>query len=162
MKAAGRAGMVERIGEVVALVRHRQPHRGFTAVVEDDLLGEAAAEVILEELAVRFDVDGEAVEVIETADIDPARRKALRPGSSARVSAWRRLIPFGLVIELDDVAVGIAAAEGRPLSHVAVDPADVEAGALQRGDPALQRLLAARAQCHVLHARGLDAVSLSE
>ena len=42
------------------------------------------------------------------------------------------------------MAIGIAAAKCRPLPHVAVDPADVEAGTLQRGDAALQRLRAAR------------------
>ncbi|MGX1292226.1 hypothetical protein AB7M75_002134 [Bradyrhizobium ottawaense] len=147
--------MVERIGEVVALVRHRQPHRRFPPVVEHDLLGEPAAEVILEELAVGLDVHGETVEMIEAADIDAARGEALRLVLQRRLQLGRCLIPFGLVIELDDVAVGVAAAEGRPLPHVAVDPADIEAGALQRGDAALQRLLAARAQRHVLHARGL-------
>ncbi|MHC2841928.1 hypothetical protein ACVINU_004862 [Bradyrhizobium diazoefficiens] len=82
----------------------------------------------------------------------PRAGKTLRLVLERRLQLRRRLIPFGLVIELDDVAVGVAAAEGRPLPHVAVDPADVEPGALERGDAALQRLLAARAQRHVLHA----------
>ena len=43
------------------------------------------------------------------------------------------------------MAIGVAAAERRALPHVAVDPADVEAGALQRRDAAFQRLRAARA-----------------
>ena len=71
---------------------------------------------------------------------------------SAGFSSGGASIPFGLVVELDDVAVGIAAAEGRPVPDVAVDPADVEARSLQRGDAALQRLRAAGAQRHVLHA----------
>ena len=90
--------------------------------------------------------------MVEPAHIDAARRKALRLVLQRRLQLRRRLIPFGLVIELDDMAVGIAAAEGRPLPHVAVDPADLELRALQRGDAALQRLRAARAQGHVLHA----------
>ena len=110
------------------------------------------AQIVFEEEPVGLDVDGEAIEVIEPADIDAARRKPLRLVLQRRLEFGRRLIPFGLVIELDDVAVGIAAAERRPLPHVAVNPADVEAGALQRGDAALQRLRAAGAQRHVLHA----------
>ena len=90
--------------------------------------------------------------MVEPADIDAARGKALGLVLQRRLQFRRRLVPFGLVIELDDVAVGIAAAERRPLPHVAVDPADLEAGSLQRGDPALQCLLAAGAQRHVLHA----------
>ena len=138
--------MVAGIGEVVALVRHRHPHRRFRAVVEDDLLGGAQAEIILEEQAVRLDVDGEAIEVVEPAHVDAARGKALRLVLQRRLQLRRRLVPFGLVIELDDVAVGVAATERRPLPHVAVDPADIEAGTFQRRDAALQRLRAARAQ----------------
>ncbi|MGY3359700.1 hypothetical protein ACVWZK_006363 [Bradyrhizobium sp. GM0.4] len=82
--------------------------------------------------------------MIEAADIDAARGKALRLVLQCGLQLGRRLIPFGLVVELDDVSIGIAAAEGRPLPHVAVDPADVEAGPFQRRDATLQRLLAAR------------------
>src|ERR1700689_4898611 len=52
VEAAGRSGMIARISEVVALVRDRHPHRGFRAVVEHDLLGQAAAEICLEEYPV--------------------------------------------------------------------------------------------------------------
>ena len=93
--------------------------------------------------------------MVEPADIDAACRKPLRLVLQRRLQFGRRLVPFGLVIEFDDVAVGIAAAKRRPLPHVAVDPADVEAGTLQRGDAALQRLRAAGAQRHVLHPGGL-------
>ena len=113
------------------------------------------AEIVLEEQAVGLDVHREAIEVIEPADVDAARGKPLRLVLQRGLQFRRRLVPLGLVVELDDVAVGVAAAEGRPVPQVAVDPADVEAGSLQRGDAALQRLRAARAQRHVLHARGV-------
>jgi hypothetical protein len=102
--------------------------------------------------AVGLDVDREAIQVIEPADIDAARRKALRLIFQRGFLVRRRLVPFGLVIEFDDVTVGIPAAERRPLPHVAIDPADLEAGAFQGGDAALQRLRAAGAQRHVFHA----------
>src|ERR1041385_556792 len=65
MEAALGAGVVARIGEVVALVRGGHPHAGFAAVVEYDLFGEAEAEIVLEELAVGLDVDGEPVEMMD-------------------------------------------------------------------------------------------------
>ena len=77
VEAAARAGMVAGVGEIVALVAHRHPHRGFGAVVQHDLLGQPAAEIFLEENAVGLDVDREAIEMIEAAHIDAARRKAL-------------------------------------------------------------------------------------
>ncbi len=93
--------------------------------------------------------------MVEAADIDAARRKALRLVFQRGLEFGRRLVPFGLVIELDDMAVGIAAAKRRPLPHVAIGPADLEFGALQRRDAPLQRLRAARPQRHVLHAGSL-------
>ena len=91
--------------------------------------------------------------MVEPADIDAARGKALGLVLQRRLQFRRRLVPFGLVIEFDDMAVGVAAAERRALPHVAVDPADLETRSLQRGDAPLQRLRAAGAQRHVLHAR---------
>src|SRR3954471_23160081 len=73
MKAPARAGVVARIGEIVALIRECDSHRGFTAVVQNDLLGETAAEIVLEKLAVGFDVDGQPVEMVQTANVGAAR-----------------------------------------------------------------------------------------
>jgi hypothetical protein len=107
--------------------------------------------MLLEEDAVRSDIDREAVEVIEAADIDAARRKTLRLVFQRGLQLWWRLIPFGLVIELDDMAVGIPAAKRRPLPHIAIGLADVETRSLQCSDLPLQRLRAVGAQRHVLH-----------
>ncbi|MBP2427324.1 hypothetical protein J2R87_004264 [Bradyrhizobium elkanii] len=89
--------------------------------------------------------------MVEPPDIDAARRKALRLVFQRGPQLGRRFVPLGLVIELDDMAVGIAAAECRPLPHVTIDPADIEARTLQRGNAAFERLRAARPQRHVLH-----------
>src|SRR6516165_3821594 len=78
MEAAFLAVMVAGIGEIVALVRHGHPHRSFRTVVEHDLLGGAAAEIVLEEQTVGLDVDGEAIEMVEPTHIDAAGGKALR------------------------------------------------------------------------------------
>src|SRR5882724_8700968 len=155
MKAAGRIGVIVRIGEVVTLVRHRHPHRGFGAVVEHDLFGQPAAEIVFKKEAVGFDVDRETIEVIEPANVDAARGKPLRLIFQGGLEFGRRLVPLGLVIEFDDVTVRIAATKRRPLPHVALDPADVVSGPLERCDAALERLRASRPQRHVLHAGGL-------
>src|SRR5206468_7727863 len=127
-------------------------HRGFGAVVEHDLLGGAQAEIIFEEEPVGLDVYRKAIEMIEPADIDAARRKPLRLVLQRGFQFRRWLIPLGLIIEFDNMPVGVTAAERRPLPHIAVNPADVEARTLERSNPAPQRLRAARAQRHVLHA----------
>ena len=93
--------------------------------------------------------------MIEPADIDAARRKALRLIFQRGLEFGRRLVPFGLVIEFDDMAVGIAAAKRRTVPEIAIGPADLESGSLQRGDAPLQRLRASRPQRHVLHPGGL-------
>ena len=93
--------------------------------------------------------------MIEPADIDAARRKALRLIFQRGLQFGRRLVPFGLVIEFDDVAVRIAAAKRRTVAQIAIGPADVKSRALKRGDAPLQRLRAPRAQRHVLHPGGV-------
>src|SRR5690348_6374951 len=67
MEASLLAVMIPRVGEVVALVRHGHPHRGFRAVIEDDLFGGTQTKIGLEEEPVRLDVDGEAIEMVEPA-----------------------------------------------------------------------------------------------
>src|SRR5579885_1334754 len=53
------------------------------------------------------------------------------------------------------MAIGIAELISRPVPDVTVDPADLKAGALQRGDATLQRLRAAGAERGMSEARGL-------
>ena len=157
--------MIAGEGEVVALVGQRHPHAGLGAVIEDDLLGEPASEIGLEEDAVRADVCGETVEMVEPADIDAACRETLRLVLQGRLELGRRSVPLRLVIELDQVPVRVAAEEGGAMAEIAVRPADIVAGSFQRRDPALERLLAACPERHVAHAgllrsRQLERVAL--
>ena len=108
---------------------------------------QAEAEIALEELAVGLHVDGEAVEVVEPAHVDAARRESAAPGSSAPGAGRRRLVPFGLVVELDEVPVRIAEPVGRAVAELALVPADLVAGALQA--PATRR-------CERLRAAGAE------
>ena len=146
--------MVAGIGEVVGLVGGGQPDAGFAAVIEHDALGQAEAEIVLEELATAADIGGEAVPVIEPAHVAAARRETLRLVLERRLLIGRRVVPFGVVIKLDHVPVGVLADEGLAVAEVAVAPADVEAGAFQRGGAPLQRLGRARAIGDMRHAVG--------
>src|SRR3712207_1491293 len=96
-------------GEVIALIGKRHPHPGLNTVVLDDLLGEPAAEILLEEDAVRANVRCQAIQVVETPHTDAARREALSLVLQGRLQLRWSHIPFSLVIELDHVSVGITA-----------------------------------------------------
>jgi hypothetical protein len=141
-----------RIGEVVALVRGGQPHAGLGAVVEHDLLGETKAERLLEELAIGLDVRGQAVEVVKPAHVHAPARDALRLILQGGPQIFRRLVPLGLVVDLQQVAVRIVELVGRTMAQFALVPTDPEARLLQRRDPALQRLRAARPERRVTQA----------
>ena len=139
MKTALRAGVVGGVGEIVALVGARHPHGGFAAVVEHDLLGKTEAEVLFEENPVGLDVGGQAVQMVQPPDIDAAGGISLRLILQRRTKFGRRLIPLGLVIQFDLMAVRILAEERRAVPEVAVGPADIEARSLsarRRGVPA--------------------------
>ena len=71
VQAAARPRHVARVREVVRLLVGREPDAGLGAVVEDDLLGQAQAELLLAECAVRAGIDGEEVDVVEMADPAP-------------------------------------------------------------------------------------------
>jgi len=143
-----------RVGEIVALVRAGEPHAGFRAVIEHDAFGETKAQIALEELAVGLHVDGEAVEVVEATYVDPTCREALRLIFKRRSQGWRRLVPLGLVVKLNQVPVGIVKLIGGPVSQFALVPSHPIAGARKRFDAPLQRLRAAGAEGHMAKARG--------
>jgi hypothetical protein len=63
---------------VVTLVRRRHPHARFLPVVQHDLLGDAHAEDVLEELAQSRDVRREQVQMIEATDVHAAGRETHR------------------------------------------------------------------------------------
>src|SRR5205823_2343440 len=101
--------------------------------------------------AVGPDVNGEAVQVIEAAYIDAARRVTLGLVFQRGFELRRSGVPLGLVVELDPVAVRILADESGAMPEIALGPPDIEAGALQRSDAASKRLGTARAEGHVSH-----------
>lgn len=100
--------------------------------------------------------------MIEAADIDAARRKALRLIFQRGFEFGRRLVPFGLVIEFDDVAVRIAAAERRTVAEIAIGPADVNPDPLRAATRRSSAcgLRARNAMCSIPEV--FEAVSLSE
>jgi hypothetical protein len=72
----------------------------------------------------------------------------------------RRLIPLRLIIDLDEVSVGVAKLIGRPMAEFVLDPADARACVFERLHPALQRLRASRAEAGVTEPGGLGARQL--
>ena len=115
-------------------------------VVELDPLVQAVAEDVLRELAVRAHVGREHVDVVEPLHRRAASDVALRLVPPRRPQMLGRLVPLGLVEELEDVPVGIGEAVRRAVTDVAVDPPRPEPGRLDRGDAPLERLGAPRAQ----------------
>src|SRR5262245_42860444 len=140
VQAALGAGVVARVGKIVALVGRRHPHAGFAAIVEHDLLGQLEAEIVLEEFAVGLDVNRKPVEMVNPANIDAARGKTLRLVLERGPEFRRSLVPLGFVIDLEIVAVRILEHERLAMAEIAIAPADVETGAFQRGSATLQRL----------------------
>ena len=65
--------------------------------------------------------------MIQAAHVHAARRKALGLVLESGLQLGRSDVPFGLVIELDHVAVRITADEGGPMAEIAVVPADLVA-----------------------------------
>jgi hypothetical protein len=96
--------------------------------------------VLLGEDPVLGGIDSEEVDVVEVADSDAAGRVALRLILERRAKLGGRLIALGLVEELVAMAVGIEEAVGGTVTEIAVEPLALDAGRLECGDPALQRL----------------------
>src|SRR5450631_2277923 len=90
--------------------------------------------------------------MVDAPHIAAARRIALRLVLQRGLELGRRLVPLGLVIELDLVPVRVLAHEALAVAEIAVGPADVEAGTLQRGGASFQRLRRAGAERHVAEA----------
>jgi hypothetical protein len=140
------ASVVARVCKIVALVGRCHPHAGFAAIVEHDLLGELEAEIVLKEFAVGLDVDRKSVEMVDPAYVDAACGKTLRLVLESGLEFGRRLVPFGFVVDLEFMAIGVGEYECLAVTKIAVAPADVEAGTLQRSGTPFQRLRRARAE----------------
>ena len=98
----------------------------FGAVIENDLLAKAEAEILLEELAIGFEVYGKAIPMVEAADVGAAGRELLRLILQLWTQFGRSLIPLRFLVQLDLVAVGILAHESRSVREVAIAPSDIK------------------------------------
>jgi hypothetical protein len=132
--------MVLGEGDVVGLVVDREPAAAEPAVIEQDLLGDAAAERLGHEVADDADVAGEQVEVVDAPDRRAAAVEALGDVLQRRPFLGRRHVAPRLVVEFEDVAVGVFEAIGRPVPVVALGPAEPAAHRLDDGDAPGQRL----------------------
>ena len=84
--------------------------------------------------------------MVEPLDRRAAADVALRLVPPRRPQVLRRLVALGLVVELEDVPVGVREAVRPAVAHVAVDPAEPAPGRLDGGDAAVERLGAPRSQ----------------
>src|SRR6266700_3004981 len=150
----GGLGPVVGVDQVVGLLREVQPLRRDRAVVEHDLLGDPAAERVADELPVGLGLRREEVDVVQATDADSAAGVGLGLVLQRGLEVAGRSVPLGLEVQLELVPVGIAEQVGRADTGVAVLPADAQAGRLDRGHPAVQCLLAGRAQAGAADARG--------
>jgi len=89
------------------------------------LLGEAATQVFLKENAIRFDVDGEAIEMIEAPYVDAAGRESHGLVFQRGAQLGRRHIPLGLIVDLDLVSVGIVEGKRGAVAEITFGPAEV-------------------------------------
>ena len=110
MEAALGAVVVEGEGEVVGLVVAGDPAADLLAAVEHDLLGGSEAQHVLQEAPELGDIGGEQVHVVEPARVDAAGRKALRLVLERGGQLRRRLVPFGLVVDLQGWPSGVVKA----------------------------------------------------
>ena len=93
--------------------------------------------------------------MVQAAHIDAAGRKALRLILQGRLQFRRRLIPFGLVVDFEDVSVRIVKLIGRTVAEFVFDPTDPGAGVFQRLDAPRERLRAACAKGRVAEKGGV-------
>src|SRR5690606_33800112 len=110
VETAARAGMIFRIGDVVALVVDGEPTAAEPAVVELNLLRDTAAQCFDHEVAYRADVSSQQVEMVEPPHADAAAVIALCDILERRSLGRRRLINTRIVVNLEDMSVGIVEA----------------------------------------------------
>src|SRR4029078_4769644 len=156
MQAPFGARVIARVSKVIAFVCRGHPHAGLSAVVEHNLFGQHEAEIVLEKFAVGFDVDRKPVEMIDASHVYSARGVALRLVLEGRLEFGRRLIPFGLVVDLKFVTVRIPELKCLAVAEIAVTPADIETRHLQGRCTPLQRLWRTRPECHMTQTRSLS------
>ncbi len=122
--------MIARVGKVITFVCCGHPHAGLGAIVEHNLLGQHETEIVLEKFAVGFDVNGKTVEMVNASHIYAARRVTLRLILECWLEFGRSFVPFGVVVDLEFVAVRILELKCLAVTNIAITPPDIETGAL--------------------------------
>src|SRR3954467_13382956 len=123
MQATVGAVRVAGVYELVGGDRRAHPGAGLRAVVELDALVEAVAERVDAELPVGPHVRGQDVDVVQALDRAAAAGVAAGDVLERRAQVLGRVVALALVVELEDVAVGVAEAVGGAAAEVAVRPA---------------------------------------
>ena len=146
VEPARRAVGVRDVDELVRGDREAQPGARLGPVVELDPLVQAVAEHVLGERAVRADVRRQQVDVVEPLDRRAPADVALRLVPPRRPQVLGRLVALRLVVELEDVPVGVGEAVRPAVADVPVDPAEPEPRRLDGRHPPVERLGAPRPQ----------------
>src|SRR5690606_31283006 len=102
---------------------------------------DTAAQCFDHEVAYRADVSSQQVEMVEPPHADAAAVIALCDILERRSLGRRRLINTRIVVNLEDMSVGIVEAIGSTVAEIAFDPADAAAHLFDDGDPALKSRL---------------------
>ena len=149
VETTARTESIRDVDELVCGDREAHPGAGLLPVVQHHLLVEAVAEDVLREDPVRADVVREQVDVVEPLDRRTSRDVPLRLVLQRRPEVRRRLVPLGLVVDLDRMAVRVGEAVRRPMTEIALDqprpsPAASIAATRRESAAALQ---ARRAMC---------------
>jgi hypothetical protein len=129
--------MPRRTKATTSPTRRKQPHAHFLARVQHDLLGETEAQIVLEELAIGPDIDREAVEMVEPANIRAAGGIALGLVFQRGTQDLRRLIPLGFMVKFDHMPIGVCEAIRWPVTIFVLDSANSCSRTLDRLDPLL-------------------------
>ena len=154
METTGHAGIVLGEGNVIGLVGGGHPCACLGAVIQHDLFGQAHAQTLLEKHAGFGHIQHQQVQMVDPAGIAAAGGIFHRLIFQCGPERFGSLIPFGVVIEFDRVAIGRAGAIGRAVAEIAIGPADTPAFVLQDFDAAFECFLAHGAPRHMAHARG--------
>jgi hypothetical protein len=140
------------VGDVDQLVRSdREAHPGsrLGPVLELDPFVQPVAEHLLGEHPVRAHVGSEEIDVVEALHGRTSADVALRLIPPGRPEMLWRGVALSLVVQLEDVVVGIGEVVGGAVADIAVDPPEAEPGLLDGSDSPVQRRGAPRAQREV-------------
>jgi len=149
-----RPALVAHEGDLVDQRAHAKPGADLDrAALEQDVLAQAEAELLLQEHPGGGHVRGQEVEVVE-----PPHRHAVQWPLLRAVEQWALLLSWRLVVrdlpeQLHRVSGGRGEAIGRAMAAVALTPAEAQATTFDRRDPLFQRLGGGRTPSDMAQAR---------